>query len=735
VKRAFALSCLALACGGGAKVAAPPEAPPAPPAQPAAAAPEPDPWAGRTDLLQAPPAAKPAAVNLPPIERFTLPNGLPVMVVPSRDVPIVTLHLAVGAGNGDEARGKRALADYAAEMLTKGTARRNAEQIAEAMDAIGGSLTASADLEATHITCTVLSKDLGSCLDLLPEVVAAPAFPQDEMKRVADNLVATLRQVRDQPDALAREHLANLLWGDDHVRGFPVTVEGVQAISRKDLLAWHQARFVPGNALLAVAGDVDPARIKADLGRAFGGWKKRKAPARQAPPEPKLQGMKVRLVDNPALTQSTILVGHLGVAHGDPDYLPVAIMSYTLGGGPASRLREVVRVKGGKSYAASSSFERFRARGQFIAATATRNPETAGTLQLVLGELRRMQAEGPTTTELALAKAYLAGSYPTQLQSAAEVARTVLLAELHGLGPDFVRDFPLKVDAVTPEAAGAAARSRLDPENVAVVIVGKGDDVAPQLEKAGLAFERVAYLEPISPRDRAKQDVAAAIDPARTAAGKKLLDAALAAKGGAAKLRGLKDLVSRGTVKLAIAGRSVEGDWARALAPPDRMYVVLSMRELGRIKMVIGPEAVFQSVNDAQARDLPAEIAAEARAGLWRDHDLILLRHLEPGTQVQDAGKTSVASKAYDTVILRRPDGSDETRVLLDPRTKLIFRLLYTERGAPGLEEYSDYRPVDGIMLPFQQHAEGAQETFDVTVTEHKVNGGVPAGAWEKPKS
>jgi hypothetical protein len=270
-----------------------------------------------------------------------------------------------------------------------------------------------------------------------------------------------------------------------------------------------------------------------------------------------------------------------------------------------------------------------------------------------------------------------------------------------------------------------------------VVIVGKADEVAPQLEKAGLAFERVGYLEPVSAKDRAaKKDVASSpLDPAKTAAGKKLLDAALAAKGGAEKLRGLKDLVSRGTVKLALGGRNVEGDWARAMVPPDRMYIVVGLRELGQIKMVISPAAVFQAVNNANVRDLPKEMAEQARSGMWRDHDLILLRHLEEGTQVQDAGKTTVGSKSYDTVILRKADGSDEARVLLDPKTKLIFRLLYTEGGAPGLEEYDDYRKVDGLMLPFKQHAEGAQETFDVTVTEHKLNGGVPANVWEKPKS
>lgn len=737
MKRIAVVTLLA-ACGGGAKVAAPPATPVVEAKEPAKEAPAPDPWAGKTDLIQAPPPAKAASLNLPPVERFTLPNGLKVLVVASKDLPLVRLDLAVGAGNEDEVRGKRVLADYAAAMLTKGTQKHSADQIASTMDFIGGHLDANADLEATHITCDALAKDLATCLTLLPEVVTTPTFPQEEMKRVSDQLISQLRQIRDQPPALGHEHLANLLWGDENVRGFPNTAEGVQSISRKDLQAWHQTQFVPSNAILAVAGDVDVKQLKADLTRGFAAWKSKKKAPEKTYAEPKLSGMKVRLVDNPELTSSTIIVGHLGIAHGDRDYLPVAVMNYTLGAGQfSSRLVEVVRVKGGKTYHASSDFERFRRRGEFAAETATRNAEVVATLQLVLGEITRMHDEGPSAEEVASAKAYLAGAYALRFQGASDVVRALVTAELHGLPETFVRDYPVKVDAVTVEDAKAAAKAHLDPKNLMVVIVGKADEVGPQLEKAGIAFDRVGYTEPVSPLDRRskKEQATAPLDPAKAAAGKKLLDAALAAKGGAAKLGAVKDLVSTGKVKLSLGGRSLEGDWARAVVPPDRMYVVVGIAELGKIKMVIGPDNVFQALNNNNVHDLPKEMADQMREGMWRDHDLILLRHLESGTQVQLADKTTVGDKAYDTVVLRRPDGSDETRVLLDPKTHLIFRLLYTEGGAPGLEEYGDYKSVDGLMLPFKQHAEGAQETFDITVAEHKVNGGVPANVWEKPKS
>jgi hypothetical protein len=287
---------------------------------------------------------------------------------------------------------------------------------------------------------------------------------------------------------------------------------------------------------------------------------------------------------------------------------------------------------------------------------------------------------------------------------------------------------------VSLEEARAAAKRRLDPANLAVVIVGKADEVGPLLDRAGYTYETVGWLEAISSRERAKAQAAAAIDPRKTSAGKKLLDAALAAKGGEAKLRAIKELVATGTVKLDLGGQAFEGAWTRVLVPPDRMSVTVSLGGLAEIQLVITPEAVFQAMNRAQVNDVRGELASQMRDGMWRDHDLILLRHLDAGTQVQDAGKTEVGGKVYDTVLLRRADGSNETRVLLDPQSKMVFRLTYQEGGAPGLEEYGDYRDVQGIQLPFRQRAEGAQEKLEVVVSEYKVNGGVPAGAFDRPK-
>jgi zinc protease len=758
-RRIALFTALVAACGGSQKATGPTLPPPqageaaarepgaasALPAVPPETKEEADPWKGRTDLIPAPPPAKPSAVSLPKVERFTLDNGLKVRVVVGHDLPVVSFHLAVLAGEQDEPKGKRSLAGYAAEMLTKGTKKHSAQEIARTIEFVGGSLGASADLEATYVSCSSLSKTLSTCLSLLGEVVVTPTFPEAEMKTVSEQLVASVKRVRDEPSELASAHLENGFWGDDHVRGWPDTVEAVLGITQKDLQDWHRTRFVPGNAILAVAGDVDPKQLRAELNRTFAGWKEGAPPPAKRYPEPAVKGITVRLVDKPELNQAKIAIAGWGISHRDPDYLATSVMNFALGAGSfGSRLMRVVRSAGGKTYSASSGFERWKSRGMFEAQTFTRNSETVATLKLVLDEIKKMHDEGPTAAEVADAKSNLAGEYPSHFESAGDVATAVLSSELHGLGEDWVRNYPLRVDAVTLEQARAAARKHLDPQDLVVVIVGKADEIKPQLDLAGMKYQTIGWLEPISKAERDAKTKSKAggagpgangpIDPKKTDAGKKLLDAALAAQGGEAKVKGLKTVRSTGKIRLHLGSEIAEGDWVGTFVVPDKLRLDVTLAKLGvTVTQVVTPQGSWQ-VAGPNVQALPKDQADEAVAGLWRAHELILMRHREPGTVVQALAKEKVGEVSYDVVAVRRQDGSDDTRILLDPKTHHIFRLVYDQQGGGSTEEFGDWRMVDGLAFPFKQHSEGGRQSFDVVVSEVKVNGDVPAAQFVMPK-
>jgi zinc protease len=476
------------------------------------AAAEPAFWRDRKDLIKAPPPPQAAALALPKVERWKLKNGLDVIVVARKDLPVVSFGIAIKAGGYDEDKAQSlGVSDFTAAMLRRGTngngkkKARSADDISSAIDFVGGALDAQAGLESSTATCSVLSKDTGLCVDLLSDILLHPSFPEKEMGEVRDQMLGALAARYDNPYELASEHFDNLLFGEKNPRGWVLTPEDVQAITRDKLVAFWKTFYRPGNALLAVAGDVDVTRLRVQLEQAFGGWAKGDVPARAPLKMAALKATRILIVDRPDLTQATILLGHRGIRHADPMWFPATLMNYVLGGSDfSSRLMAEVRSKRGLTYGISSSYGATLYDGTFQVSASTKNENVWEALVAAVGQIRKMKNDGPNAEELAKGKGYYAGSYPFNLQSTSGVATAIVGAELHGLDAGYVRDFPLRMAAVDEALAKEAAQTLLDPDNLLVVVVGKGDVIEPQLVPTGLRVERINFKDPISHAARAK---------------------------------------------------------------------------------------------------------------------------------------------------------------------------------------------------------------------------------------
>jgi zinc protease len=461
------------------------------------------------ELIAAPPPPPAAALALPKIERWTLKNGLDVIVVPRKDLPVVSFGVAIKAGGYDEDKATTfGVSDFTAAMLRKGTngrKKRGADDISRAIDFVGGALDAQASLESSSAGCSVLSKDAGLCLELLSDMLLHPSFPEAEMGEVRDETLAGLASRFDSPYELANAHFDNQLYGEKNPHGWVLEPEDVQKITRDQLVAFWKTFYRPNNALLAVAGDVDPARLRAEIEKAFGPWQKADVPARPPFKMAALKSTRVLIVDKPDLTQTTIVLGHRGLRHADPMWFAATLMNYVLGGSDfSSRLMMEVRSKRGLTYGIGSSYGASLYDGAFQVTASTKNENVWQALVATVAQIRKMKDEGPTPEELAKGKGYYAGSYPFELQTTAGIAGAIVGAELHGLGLDYVRNFALRMAAVDEAQAKEAAGTLLDPDDVLVVVVGKGDVIEPQLKPTGLRYERINFKDPISRGTRGK---------------------------------------------------------------------------------------------------------------------------------------------------------------------------------------------------------------------------------------
>jgi zinc protease len=691
-----------------------------------------DPWAGRTDLVRTPPPAPPAPLALPPIERFTLKNGLRVFVIKDERLPTVGMQLAVVAGRADEPRARLGVAAFTAEMLLKGTRKRNALAIAKAIDFVGGSLRADATFEATMLSCRTLAKDLPTCLGLVPELLTQPAFPADEMTKVREQLLAQVRQRLDDAGQLAGIHFQNLLWGEEHVRGWVWNEATVNAITRDDLVAWHRTWFSPSNALLTVAGDVDPARLKAQLEKAFAPWKKQATPPRPTYPTPRLDRVKIRLVDKPQQTQAHIRIGHYGIQHTDPRFFDTLVWNYALGGGAfSSRLLKVVRSEAGKTYGASSTFDRNLDRGSFVATTFTRSAETVATIDLVLAELDKMQKRGPTEAEVADAISNISGAYALRFESADDLAGALLAAELHGFGEEYVANYAVRIGKVDVASARAAAAEILDAARFVIVVVGEAAAIEPQLKKKGWKYEKVHFLDPIG----VPAVEAPAVDAGAEQAARKLLDEALAAKG--KRITQLKSLKMKARGKLTAQGMPLDIVIERVYLAPDKMRVDLEVDVPGMGKQTIAyaldGSRGWQAA-EGQVVDIPAQEAATLIEQRWHDPELILTRHLDKQTRViphkddRCGGGTPCA-----VVQLISGDGRSTATIYLDKKTKLIRQLAYPEGGRTTIDVFSGYRTVDGVQIAHQRQSKSGNESAELTVERVELDPAVDPAIFARP--
>jgi zinc protease len=697
-------------------------------------APADDPWAGRKDLIEAPATKAPAKIDLPKIETFKLKNGLEVFVIKSDQLPVVSMHLAIKVGRADEPRARLGVSDFVAAMLIKGTKAKTALAIAKKIDFVGGSLAADSSYEATLVTCRAMAKDLSTCMSLLPEVVTKPSFPKDELEKVRDLFLGEVRQRLDDAGALAGAHFQNLLWGDDHVRGWVTSESTVAAIRRDDLVTWHKTWYAPNNAMLAVAGDVDVAKLKKDLEKSFGTWKKAKVPPRPKYATPKLDRVKVRLVDKPKQTQTHIRIGQYGISHTDPRFFESLVWNYVLGGGGfSSRLMKVVRSENGKTYGASSTFDRNLDEGSFVAATFTRNAETVSTVALMLGEIEKMADKGPTADEVANAISNIAGSYAVRFESADDVASALLAAELHGFGTEYLENYAVRVGQVDAGSAKTAAHEILDPVSFVVVLVGDAKDLEPQLKKAGWGYEKVRYSDAIGAPLPAEP---IEVDPKEEKAARKVLDDALAAKGKkAAKLAGLK-ITAKGT--LTAQGTPLDVEIVRTFQAPDKMRVDLEVDVPGMgvqsISYALDGKKGWQSVPpDGAISDIPDEDISVLIEQRWHDPEFILLRHKEKGTIVQPLPDETVDGKACAVVHLVANDSKSEATLYIDKKSKMLVQMAYPESGRVTVDSFDTYKDVGGVQIAHHRVSKSGEESAELTIETAEVNPKVDAATFSKP--
>jgi zinc protease len=403
--------------------------------------------------------------------RAVLENGLVVLTSEQRALPMVTFNLLIEAGSRFENAGREGTANLAARLLTYGTRTRTATQISEALDFIGATLSAACDEETATVSLTVLKKDLQTGLELFTDVLTASTFPQAEIDRQKQSVIASIRAKQEEPGEIAQEKFREALFRDS-AYGRPVegTSESVERVDRGALLQFYEQYYRPNRAILAVVGDVSHEEILGLLQKLSRSWERRNSPS-QPPPTPSPAAAAVIRV-NKDLTQANILIGHDGVPRNHPDYYAIQVMNYILGGGGfSSRLMDSIRNERGLAYSVYSAFDTDKYAGSFQLAMQTKNESAGEAIRVAMEEIRKIREQGVTQEELQAAKDYLTGSFPLRFDSNRRVGAFLTQMEYFGLGLDYMERYADLIRGISREEVLRVAQSRLQPDKWIVVVV------------------------------------------------------------------------------------------------------------------------------------------------------------------------------------------------------------------------------------------------------------------------
>jgi zinc protease len=469
--RAFAFRTLALtmALGACAPAARPGVAPGGPSAQAVGRSAPPPPLAARP-------------LEFPGFREVQLPNGMSLVIVEQAVQPIASVSLYVRSGGAIDPAEQIGRAEMTADLLTKGTTTRTANQISETIEGVGGSLSAGAGSDWVTVSATVLAEHLPLAFELLSDVTLNPTFPADELELARRRTLSGLQAALAQPGELARRRFIREVYGPQHPYGTAPTMGTVQAIRRDDLIRFHREHFSADNAMLVVAGAIRADDVERLARQHFGTWAHGTRPTLAWTPPPAREQTRIYLVHRPGTVQSNILIGHLGIRPDNPDFFPLQVLNRIVGGGTDARLFQILREEKGWTYGAFSRLTRPMDVGFFQASAEVRTEVTDSAVAEMLRQLRRVREEAVPPAEFEAARAFLAGSFPLRIETPGQIASQVAQARLLGLPIEDVTQYRERILAVTPQDVRRVAREYILPDRAAILVVGDARQIRAGLE-------------------------------------------------------------------------------------------------------------------------------------------------------------------------------------------------------------------------------------------------------------
>lgn len=408
-----------------------------------------------------------------PIEHWTTSRGARVVFVRADAIPMLDISIAFDAGSRLDPPGKAGLASWVVGMLGRGIEGLDETGIAERLADLGALRSGAADDDRAGVSMRMLAstRERDAAVDLLARLVSSPTFPAPLLERERERSLQSLKESLTKPEVIAGRAFYPRVFGS-HPYGVIQTADALQAITREDLVRFHQARFGPAGAVISMVGAISREQAEGIAERLVRDLPTGE-PAATLPTVAAPAASEQRIA-HPA-SQSHILIGTVAIARDDPDFFPLFVGNYIFGGGGfVSRLTDEIREKRGLSYSVSSGFSPQMQPGQFVISLQTRKEQTDEAIKVVRETLQQFVTEGPTPKELEAARSNLVGGFALRIDSNGKILSNLANIGWYRLPLDYLERWTQRVEAVTAEQIRAAFARHLQPDRLVTVVVGAG---------------------------------------------------------------------------------------------------------------------------------------------------------------------------------------------------------------------------------------------------------------------
>lgn len=440
-------------------------------------------------------------ITLPDYERYQLDNGMVVYLMEDHSLPLVGGSVIIRTGARLEPADQVGLASITGTVWRSGgTIYHPADDLNNILEQRAASIETGIDDTSGSVSFNALTEDFDLVFDLFTEVLQHPVFPQDKLDLAKNQVAGGIARRNDEPDEIAAREFDKLIYGADSPYARTVEYSTLANITRNDLFKFYRTYIRPDQMILGIVGDIDIAATKAKIAEKLGTWQNPSETVDLTPPvvdQPARQG--AFFVDQPQLTQSSVLVGHQGGQLSNPDYPQISVMNEVINGF-GGRLFNEIRTKQGLAYSVYGVWSgRYDYDGKVIAGGSTRSVATVPFLSALKAELARIQREPIAAAELDYAKNSILNSFVFNFEDPGQTLSRLMRYEYFDYPSDFIFQYQRGVKATTIEDVQRVAQTYLKPEALTVLVVGNAQEIQPPLTDLFSTVETIDVTIPQPP--------------------------------------------------------------------------------------------------------------------------------------------------------------------------------------------------------------------------------------------